>query len=401
MPLDQPLPPPVVEGLVPSLDEEHADVLAWLREEYAWDLADADASNPAWRLTRLLAYRAVLLRRAVADSISQVSLDYASGAILDHLGRTYYRTPRAADEADDVYRRRLLAAPGLVAVGLTAPWYESQARAVEGVASAFVVGAARPDEPAGTTPGAVTLAIRGDAAVNGGDPSAAVLDAVQARVTARDVRQQTDKVSVVPAWRVPYDVTVTLTLRPGADAAVVRAGAEAAVDRLCGAADVVGGEISAALVAGAVVDPFKASRAVVSLREVRGTRAEAAIQGVAVAAVAATGGTAISVRFVDPGAADRALGIAVDGTDITVSLATDGSGAPTTTGDDLVSAWRTSPARRLAAASRPDTEDAAAVLTAVGATALADPLTSRVERAVITAPPNGSLSCASRRVAVA
>lgn len=401
MPIDRPLPPPVIDGLVSSLDDEHAAMLAWLRTEYGWDLAGADASDPAWRLSRLIAYRAVLLRQAVADSVRQVSLDYASGSMLDHLGRTYYRLARSADEADDAYRRRLGAAPALAAVGLTAGWYESTARAVAGVGSAFVVGTARPDEPAGTTPGAVTIAIRGLASVDGGEPSAAVLDAVQARVTARDVRQQTDRVSVVPAYRVPYDLTVTLTLRQGVDAAAARRAAEAAIARLCAATDVVGGEISAALIAGAVVDPFNAVRAVVSLQEVRGARAQATIQGVVVAAVATDGGTAVSVRFVDPGAASRALAITAAGDAITVSLATDASSAVTTTDAGLVDAWRTSPARRLAVASRADADAAPAVLAAAAETSLADPSTSRIERAVLAAPPNGSLSCASSRVVIA
>ena len=217
MPLDlPPLRTPVIADLVPSLDEEHAEVLAWLLTEYGWAIT-ADASDPAWRLTRVLSYRTVLNRQAVADSVSQVSLEYAVGPMLDHIGVTYYQLPRNPGELDDTYRARIVAAPSLFAVDLTALWYESQALAIAGVSSAFVVGAAQPDEAAGTTPGAVTLALRSDGMEGDfpdGLPTAALLDTVVARITAADIRQQTDRVHVVTAYRVPYDVTVSLSAAP-------------------------------------------------------------------------------------------------------------------------------------------------------------------------------------------
>ena len=206
MPLDlPPLRAPVVADLVPSVDAEHLAVLVWLRDTFGWDLTAAAGSDPAWRLTRLVAYRSVLLRQSVADSLSQVSLAHATGAFLDHIGTTYYKLPRTAGELDDPYRARIAAAPSLFAVGLTAGWYESIAGQVEGVSSVYGVGAARPDEDPNTTPGAVTLAVRSDGQADGlcvdGVPSDAILDAIVARVTAADVRQQTDRVAVVPAYR--------------------------------------------------------------------------------------------------------------------------------------------------------------------------------------------------------
>ena len=399
-----PLRAPVIADLVPSLDDEHADVLAWLRTEYGWDLDGADASNPAWRLSRLLAWRTVLVRQAVADSVSQVSLDHASGAMLDHLGVTYYQLARLADEADDAYRARLAAAPALAAVGLTSAWYEAQARAVVGVSSAFVTGAARPDEAADTTPGAVTVAIRADGNEDdfpGGVPTAALLDAVRARVTAADVRQQTDRVSVVPAWRVPYDVTITLALRAHADAPAVRRDAEAALARTCRITDVIAGETSAALVAGAVVNPAAVRQATVRLQEVLRDRAQVTIQGIVVAAVAAgDAGTAITVALADPGSADHALEIAVAGTAITVALATNGSSALTTTDVELVSAWRTSAARRLASAARAGNAGAA-VLAAAAAAPLVAGQVALAERTTLTAPSSGSLSCRNAAVVIA
>ena len=274
MPLDlPPLRAPVIADLVPSLDDELLAVLTWLRDTYAWDLTASDAADPAWRLARLIAYRTVLQRQTVADSVSMVSIEYAAGPMLDHLGVTYYQLRRNAGELDGAYRARIAAAPSLFAVGLTAAWYEQVALAVDGVSFAFVVGAARPDEAAGTTPGAVTLALRSDGREGeypDGLPDDALLDAVVAAVTAADVRQQTDRVSVVPAYRVPYDVTITLTLHHHADAAAARAAAEAGLVAVCRATDVIGGRTSATLIAGAVVNPSVVREATVAIEEVLG-----------------------------------------------------------------------------------------------------------------------------------
>lgn len=410
MPLDlPPLRTPVIADLVPSLDAEHTAILAWLRTEYGWDLTASNAADPAWRLTRLLALRSVLNRQRTADAVTQVSLDYAAGAMLDHLGATYYQLARGTAESDDAYRARIAAAPSLFAVGLTAAWYESQALDVDGVSSAFVVGAARPDEDANTTPGAVTVAIRADGEEGDfpdGVPTGALLDAVVDKITAPDVRQQTDRVSVVPAYRVPYDVTVTLTVQPDADAAAVRADAEAGIEAVCLTTDHIGGKTSETLIAGAVVNPAVVSEATVLLQEVEHARAEATIGaggGELEVAAVATGddGADITVALVDPGAADSALAITVAGNAITVSLATDAGSSITTTAAELLSAWRTSPARRLALLRSTDNTVDAAVLAAVVETALAAAAAVLTKRTTLSAPANAGLSCRNTTVVLA
>lgn len=408
MPLDlPPLRTPVIADLVPSLDDEHQALLAWLRTEFNWNI-NADASDPAWRLTRLIAFRSVLVRQTIADSVSQVSLEHADGAMLDHLGVTYYQLPRAAGESDDAYRDRIAAAPSLFAVGLTGPWYESQARAVDGVSSAFVVGAARPDEAAGTTPGSVTVAIRATGSEEDfidAVPGAALLAAVSARLTALDVRQQTDQVHVVPAFRVPYDVTITLQLRANVDAAEARKAAEEGMHGVCRTTDEIGGQTSAALIAGAVVNPAVVLSAAVVLKEVEHARAEATIgAGAAALVVAAVAlgdpGKKITVELADPGEVDRALDIAVAGMAITASLATDAAGDITTTVADLLSAWRTSPARRLALLTPADNAVDGTKLAAVAAAALALAAENLADRTTLSAPANGALSCRNAKVVV-
>ncbi len=137
---------PELPGLRLTLDAAHAEILQWLETVHGWAVA-AGGADPAYRLTRLLAGREVLLRQAVSDAMAQTSLAYATGANLDHLGITYYTLARLPRERDDAYRHRLAGAFERYAVGLSGPWYESLAHGVAGVADARVTS---------PTPGAVT-----------------------------------------------------------------------------------------------------------------------------------------------------------------------------------------------------------------------------------------------------
>ena len=77
----------------------------------------------------------------------------------------------------------------------------------------------------------------------------------------------------------------------------------------------------------------------------QGALSAAALLGVGDAALvitaAASGaaGNDVTVRFVNPGAANQALAVAVDGTAITASLATDATGVVTTTATQLKTGW--------------------------------------------------------------
>ena len=69
---------PEIEGLRLSIDDVHAEILAWLAQQYEWTLT-VDGSDPAWRLSRLWAARETLIRQAIADSLAQASLAFAEG----------------------------------------------------------------------------------------------------------------------------------------------------------------------------------------------------------------------------------------------------------------------------------------------------------------------------------
>ena len=75
------------------------------------------------------------------------------------------------------------------------------------------------------------------------------------------------------------------------------------------------------------------------------------IQGIRyTAVVGGHDGNNISIRYVNPGAANQALSITVSGTDITVNLATNSSGVITTLNTNLATAWAASSANSLATA---------------------------------------------------
>ena len=368
---------PEVPGLRLTLDAAHAEILQWLETVHGWTVTES-AADPAYRLTRLVAGREVLLRQAVSDAMAQTSLAYADGANLDGIGATYYTLARLEGETDDAaYRQRLAGAFERYAVGLSGPWYESVARGVPGVTDARVTS---------PTPGAVTISVladetlttdTGEARYPNGIPDPALLDGVTAVVTAEDARQQTDRVTVSAATRTVYDVTVALTLFAEPDSALVRAAATARLAALAARAARLGGAISTALISGATVDPAAVRSAAVTLTRVDTALAATHTLGEGTAAVTVTAATAgaagntITVALVDPGSRSEALSLAVVGQAIAVTLATTAARALTTTAADLVAAWAASAAATaLATLALAAGSDGTGVLAAVAATPL-------------------------------
>ncbi|WP_219508535.1 M14 family zinc carboxypeptidase [Nonomuraea ceibae] len=81
------------------------------------------------------------------------------------------------------------------------------------------------------------------------------------------------------------------------------------------------------------------------------------------------GGNDLAVELVDPGAPDRALDVSVDGKRVTVSLATDGSGTPTSTAAQVAAALDATPGLR---ASTYRGDPGAGVMAPVALTQLSD-----------------------------
>ena len=271
---------PVIAGVVRTVDEIHAEMLAWLKSEFGWEVPN-DASDPRWRQSRLLAGREALLRAQSADSIAQVSLPYARGDLLDHIGITYYRLVRLPSEEDADYRQRLADAMELYAVGLSGPWYESKARGVAGVFDARFTSPSAGNGTIYIQANEVLVDAMGDALYPNGIPSAALLAAVRAVVTAKEARQQTDIITVSACTRQLYDVTVTLTLRAEPDSALVLAEAKKALERLAATVDRLGGALNNALVAGAAVNADAVSSAVVQIATIAGDETSTDVDAIA------------------------------------------------------------------------------------------------------------------------
>ncbi|MBW1709094.1 MAG: hypothetical protein JRG97_08155 [Deltaproteobacteria bacterium] len=82
-------------------------------------------------------------------------------------------------------------------------------------------------------------------------------------------------------------------------------------------------------------------------------------------------GNDIRIRYLNPGAANQTFSISVDGSDIIVNLATDGTGAITTTGNQIMAAVNADPdASALVAASLSGTNNGTGVVTAMDFTNL-------------------------------
>ena len=262
------LPPPEIPGLLQDSAALVAAYRQWLDDTYDWQVAES-ASDPAYRLLATLAGREALMRRAIADAAASATLAHAKGVLLDHIGVTYARLARHAGESDEGYRQRCADAPDLFAVGLSAGWYESTARAVPGVGDARLVR---------TAPGFVTIWIL--AAPDGDSdqvPPQALLDAVSAVVTSDDAEQHTDVVTVSAGSRVVWDARLTLTLRPGPVPADEAAAARARIERLGADLARLGAGVHPEVVAGAAVDAATTADAAVVLWKVdveAGSRAE-------------------------------------------------------------------------------------------------------------------------------
>jgi hypothetical protein len=92
---------------------------------------------------------------------------------------------------------------------------------------------------------------------------------------------------------------------------------------------------------------------------------------------ASASGNSIRVRYVDPGGNNAALGVTVSTNDITVNLATDGSGAITSTAAQVKTAVDGSaPAAALVSVANATGNDGTGVVTALAFTALSGGLSS-------------------------
>lgn len=250
------LPPPdVVEPL------DYETVLAEMTADLRARMPEIDLleSDPATKILQIAAFREVLLRQRVNDSGRAVLLAYARGGDLDNIAALFGVERRelvpadpetgteAVMEIDDDLRRRVLLAPDSYSVAGPASAYVFHALSAHG--DVLDASATSP------APGEVVVSLlsrSGD-----GTADAGLVAAVEAKVSADDVRPLTDAVSVQSATIVPFQIDAQLTLYPGPDAQLILSTANDRLNELLAANRRIGRDISrsaiiAALHAGGV-----------------------------------------------------------------------------------------------------------------------------------------------------
>lgn len=189
-------------------------------------------SEPLVLIIDIFAYRETLLRARVNDAARDVTLAYASGAMLDHLvallgvkrlvieaANPETNTPVVMED-DESLRRRALLAPEAYSVAGPAGAYVSHALGAHG--DVLDASAITP------SPGVVMVTIlsrQGE-----GIPDQGLLDIIYQVVAADDVRPLTDHVQIQPAEILAFSILAEIKTYAGPDSAVVLAEARKRLD---------------------------------------------------------------------------------------------------------------------------------------------------------------------------
>lgn len=248
--LSQLAPPTVVELL--DYETALADIKALIIAQFdAAQQASIAAtlaleSEPLTKAAQAWAYREQTYRQRINDAAKAVMLAYAGGADLDHLVAhtdTQRLTIDEGDplavppvdptyEADNALRQRALLAWSRLSVAGPEGAYKYHALSASGdVASVSVISPAE---------GVVQVTILGQ----NGEPALGTLDTVLAALSVDGLRPLTDFVTVAAAEIIEYQITAVLYVRPGPDATVVLAAAQAAVEKLAADNFVMGRDIT-------------------------------------------------------------------------------------------------------------------------------------------------------------
>lgn len=201
-----------------ELDSMRARLLAMLPEDQrpATEALLARESEPVTKLIELFASEVTRLKQAFNDRAKGLLLAFARDGNLDHIGTTYYLTPRleltpatadepAVMESDADYLRRLLLAQDAWSTAGSARSYEYHALS----ASPDVLDA-RPENAGG---GVVRVTVL--SRVGNGAPSGTLLTTVNNALSAEEVRPLNDTVQVVGATIRPYAIRATITVPGG------------------------------------------------------------------------------------------------------------------------------------------------------------------------------------------
>lgn len=238
-------------GVVEVLDYE-AILAAMLADLRARDpVFDALVeSDPAFKILEVAAYRELLLRQRVNDAARAVMLAFAAGSDLDQIGGNYGVQRLVLDpgdpasvppveptyESDEDFRSRiLLSLEGYTSAGSVGAY---QFHALSASGDVKDVSVASPP----LVPGQVDVAIL--SRTGDGAASSPLLAAVEAALSAEDVRPLCDTVVVQPASIVNYSITAVLKTYPGAGQEAVLAAAQEAAQAYADSMHLIGRDVT-------------------------------------------------------------------------------------------------------------------------------------------------------------
>ncbi|WP_444453117.1 baseplate assembly protein [Rhodobacter capsulatus] len=227
--LSQLPPPDVIETL--DYDALLTDALARMADLMP-EVSEALAleSEPLRKLIELLSYTVLLLRARINDAARATMLATASGADLENLAALFgvsrlLVSPATADaaavwETDAALRARTQLAPEAYTTAGSIGAYEYHARAAD----------PRVQDVSVTTPLPGEVLITVLANTQTGVPSVSLLSIVQEALSQTNVRPLCHGVTVVAPTMMDFEVTATIEVGDGPDAAAVLTAARAALD---------------------------------------------------------------------------------------------------------------------------------------------------------------------------
>lgn len=183
-------------------------------------------SDPAYKILEVTAYMLTIKDQEYNDRSKGLLLAYAKGSDLDHIGVTYFRTPRLlispgdnnavppvppVYETDSDYLARLLNAEDAYSTAGPEGAYIYHAQTADGNVKDVSV----------TSPSAVTVVVTLLSVIGSGAADAALVANVEAALND-GVRPLTDQVTVQSATITDYTVNTTIKTYPGLDQETVR-----------------------------------------------------------------------------------------------------------------------------------------------------------------------------------
>lgn len=214
--------PAVIEAL--DYEQILADMLADLRARDPAYTAIVE-SDPAYKILEVAAYRELILRQRVNSAARAIMLPYSTGPDLDNLvallnlqrlviipanNNTIPPTAAVMESDQDLRRRALLAWESLSTAGPAGSYIYHALSAHPDVKDASAIS---------PEPGQVVVTVL--SRQGNGEPTAAVLNAVNSKLSAEDVRPLTDQVIVMEPVIKTYQIEAVLYLYNGPDSNVV------------------------------------------------------------------------------------------------------------------------------------------------------------------------------------